>query len=250
MHSLQADDYFTGSVRASLPVHTPCRHRDYQHQQKPHFSSLRLCKRKFGTIPDKEVNIFPMLEAEPGEVTELLKAWSAGDPAALDQLARTVYDELRIVARRYMRNEREGHTLQTTALVNEVYCRLVDVKNVAWQSRAQFFVIAAQMMRRILVDGARARGAHKRGAGGERVNLDDVVVASPERDVITLALDDALLEFAKAAPRQAKVVEMRYFGGLSEEEIAEALGASTRTVERDWQFARAWLTRALNAHKV
>jgi len=190
-----------------------------------------------------------MPETGSAEVTRLLKAWGAGDPAALDQLARTVYDELRIVARRYMRNERQERTLQTTALVNEVYCRLVDVKNVEWESRAQFFSIAAQMMRRILVDDARARGAHKRGAGAERVNLEDVAVVSPERDAITLALDDALVEFAKVAPRQAKVVEMRYFGGLGEEEIAEALGASTRTVERDWQFARAWLMRALGAAK-
>jgi RNA polymerase sigma factor (TIGR02999 family) len=179
------------------------------------------------------------------EVTGLLKAWSGGDQAAMERLADHVYDELRRIARRYMRNERAGNTLQTTALVNEVYLRLVDVKNVDWQQRAQFFAISAQMMRRILVDAARARGSHKRGGGAVRVNVDEALVASPERDSSLLALDEALEAFSKLVPRQAKVVELRYFGGLSEEDTAEVLKISTRTVRRDWDFAKSWLTREL-----
>ena len=158
-----------------------------------------------------------------------------------------VYDELHRMARRHMRNERGGNTLQTTALINEVYLRLVDVKNVDWQHRAQFFAISAQMMRRILVDAARARGSRKRGGGGERVNMDDVALLSPEPEESIVALDAALEEFAKLAPRQAKVVELRYFGGLSEREIAEVMKTSTRTIERDWQFARSWLMRELSS---
>jgi RNA polymerase sigma factor (TIGR02999 family) len=181
------------------------------------------------------------------EVTGLLKAWSGGDQAALERLADQVYDELRRIARRYMRNERAGNTLQTTALVNEVYLRLVDVKNVDWQQRAQFFAIAAQMMRRILVDAARARGSRKRGGGAVKVNVDEALVVSPERDSSLVALDEALEAFTKLAPRQAKVVELRYFGGLSEEETAEVLRISVRTVRRDWDFSKSWLMRELSA---
>jgi RNA polymerase sigma factor (TIGR02999 family) len=180
------------------------------------------------------------------DVTGLLKAWSGGDQAALERLASHLHDELRHIARRYMRNERAGNTLQTTALVNEVYLRLVDVKNVDWRQRAQFFAIAAQMMRRILVDAARARGSHKRGGGVMKVNVDEAPVLSPERDSSLVALDDALEAFSKLAPRQAKVVELRYFGGLSEEETAEVLKISTRTVRRDWDFAKSWLARELS----
>ena len=179
------------------------------------------------------------------EVTGLLKAWSGGDQAALERLADQVYNELRRIARRYMRNERAGNTLQTTALVNEVYLRLVDVKNVDWQQRAQFFAIAAQMMRRILVDAARARGSHKRGGRAIKVNVDEALVASPERDSSLVALDEALEAFSKVAPRQAKVVELRYFSGLSEEEIAEVLKITPRTVRRDRDFAKSWLMREL-----
>ena len=186
-----------------------------------------------------------MATPERPEVTILLKAWSAGDGAALDRLAPVIYDELRRIARRYMRNERAGNTLQTTALVNEVYLRLVDVKNVDWQHRAQFFAISAKMMRRILVDAARARGCGKRGGGAERVNVDEVAVMSPEPEASLVAVDEALDELAKIAPRKAKMVELRYFGGLSQEEIAEVMQTSTRTVERDWQFAKAWLMREL-----
>ncbi len=180
------------------------------------------------------------------EITNLLKAWSAGDAAALDRLSVQVYDELRRMAHRHMKGERRDNTLQTTALVHEVYLRLVDVTKVEWQQRAQFFAIAAQMMRRILVDAARARASKKRGDGAVRVNFDETAIISPERDRSIVALDDALAAFAQAAPRQARVVELRYFGGLQEEEIVEVLKISPRTVRRDWDFARAWLTRELS----
>jgi RNA polymerase sigma factor (TIGR02999 family) len=183
---------------------------------------------------------------ESAEVTGLLKAWSTGDPAALERLASVVYQELRRMARRYMKNERPGNTLQTTALVNEVYLRLVDVKNVGWQHRAQFFAISAQMMRRVLVDAARARGSRKRGGGAVKVNIDETAVMTPEPDASIMALDEALEAFSRVAPRQAKVVELRYFGGLSEEEIVEVLKISPRTVRRDWDFAKAWLMRELS----
>jgi RNA polymerase sigma factor (TIGR02999 family) len=181
------------------------------------------------------------------EITRLLKAWGAGDQGALDQLSKHVYGELRLLARRHMRNERQGNTLQTTALVHEVYLRLVDVTEVEWQQRAQFFAMAAQMMRRILVDSARARASHKRGAGAVHVNFDETAVVSPEPDRSMVALDDALAAFEQIAPRQAKVVELRYFGGLNEEEIVEVLKISPRTVRRDWEFARVWLAREIHA---
>ncbi|MGA2774348.1 MAG: sigma-70 family RNA polymerase sigma factor, partial [Bryobacteraceae bacterium] len=183
--------------------------------------------------------------AKSAEVTGLLKAWSSGDQAALDRLTSLVYGELHRLARRYMRNERPGDTLQTTALVNEAYLRLVDVKNVDWQHRAQFFAISAQIMRNILVDAARARGAHKRGGEVVKVNVDDAPLLSSEPDAFILALDDALTAFSRIAPRQARVVELRYFGGMSEEETAEVLKSSPRTVRRDWQFAKAWLQHEL-----
>ena len=179
---------------------------------------------KSGHERDKFLVGVSVAQPQSTEVTGLLKAWSDGDPAALDRLAAKVYRELHGMARRYMKNERAGNTLQTTALVNEVYLRLVDVKSVEWKQRAQFFAIAAQMMRRILVDAARARGAHKRGGGAIKVNVDDVPVLSPERDSSLVALDEALEAFSKLAPRQAKVVE---------------------PVRRDWDFAKSWLMREL-----
>ncbi len=185
------------------------------------------------------------MQTRSGEITGLLKAWGGGDQAALERLVDEVYNELRRIARRYMRNERAGNTLQTTAVVNEAYLRLVDVKNIDWQQRAQFFAIAAQMMRRILVDAARARGSQKRGAGAVKVNVDEALVVSPERDSSLVALDEALEAFSKLAPRQAKVVEIRYFGGLGEKETAEVLKISPRTVRRDWDFAKSWLMREL-----
>jgi len=181
-----------------------------------------------------------------GEITNLLKAWSSGEPAALQRLAEQVYPELRLMARRYMKNERAGHTLQATALVHEVYLRLVDVTKVEWQERAQFFAMAAEMMRRILVSAARARGSQKRGGGRPNVNIDETAVLSPRPDRSILAVDEALTAFSRVAPRQAKVVELRYFGSLTEEEIVAVLDISSRTVRRDWDLARAWLLQELN----
>ena len=184
--------------------------------------------------------------SEPSaEITGLLKAWSGGDEVALARLAERVYPELRHMARRYMKNERRADTLQTTALVHEVYLRLIDVTKVEWRERAQFFAMAAQMMRRILVDAARARGAQKRGADAVKVNLDETSLLSTEPDRSVLALDEVLNAFSQVAPRQARVVELRYFGGLTEEEIVAVLNVSSRTVRRDWDFAKAWLLREL-----
>ena len=179
------------------------------------------------------------------EITVLLKAWSGGDEGALLQLTEQVYSELLLMARRHMKNEAEGNSLQATALVHEVYLRLVDVTSVDWQARGQFFAMAAQMMRRILVDAARRRGSRRRGGVPEKVNLDESAFLSPAPDRSILALDETLTAFAKVAPRQARVVELRFFGGLTEEEIVAALQVSARTVRRDWDFARAWLLREL-----
>jgi RNA polymerase sigma factor (TIGR02999 family) len=189
------------------------------------------------------------MNAPSAEITTLLKAWSGGDPAALERLAEQVYPELRLMARRYMKNERLGNTLQATALVHEVYLRLVDVTKVEWRERAQFFAMAAQMMRRILVNAAHARAAQKRGGRTPKLNIDDTAVLSPAPDRSILALDEALTVFSRLAPRQAKVVELRYFGGLTEEEIVAALNISLRTVRRDWDFAKAWLSQELKPVK-
>jgi len=178
-----------------------------------------------------------------------LKAWGKGDEAALVRLTEHVYPELRLMARRYMKDEAQGNSLQATALVHEVYLRMVDVTNVEWQARAQFFAIAAQMMRRILVDAARARGSRRREGIPVKVNLDESVVLSSASDRSILALDEALTAFSQVAPRQAKVVELRYFGGLTEEEIVDALKISQRTVRRDWDLARAWLLRELSHNR-
>ena len=172
--------------------------------------------------------------ASSAEITGLLKAWSSGDEAAFARLVEQVYPELRLMARRYMKNQSQGNTLQATALVHEVYLRLVDVTKVEWRQRAQFFAMAAQIMRRILVDTARARGAQKRGGSAQKVNLDETALLSSAADPSILALDEALTAFSEVAPRQAKVVELRYFGGLTEEEIVAALKISPRTVRRDW----------------
>jgi RNA polymerase sigma factor (TIGR02999 family) len=195
----------------------------------------------FGLSPGR-TKVRPKAE----HVTQLLQAWNAGDPGALERLTDCVYQELRLIARRYLRDERACPTLQTTALVNEAYLRLVDARNIQWMHRAQFFAIAAQMMRRILVDAARARGSQKRGGDVVRINVDDGPVLSSERDISLAALDEALQAFAKLAPRQAQVVELRYFGGLSEEETAEVLQVSARTVRRDWDLAKSWLMRELS----
>ena len=189
------------------------------------------------------------IDARTLEITYLLKAWGSGDEAALAQLTEHVYPELRRMALRYIKNEEQGNTLQVTALVHEVYLRLVDVTNVEWQARAQFFAIAAQMMRRILVDAARSRGSRRRGGIPPKVSLDNSAVVSPAPDVSVLALDEALTAFSQVAPRQAKVVELRYFGGLTEKEIVAALKISPRTVRRDWDLAKAWLMRELR-HRI
>ena len=184
------------------------------------------------------------------EITTLLKAWSSGDEAALGPLAERVYPELRLMARRYMKTSGPENTLQATALVHEVYLRLVDVAQVELRERAQFFAMAAQIMRRILVDAARARGALKRGGNALKVNLDEMALLSSAPQPSILALDEALTAFSLVAPRQAKVVELRYFGGLTEEEIVEALKISPRTVRRDWDLAKGWLLRELGHKKV
>jgi RNA polymerase sigma factor (TIGR02999 family) len=178
-------------------------------------------------------------------ISQLLEAWAGQDPAARDALVLIVYDELHRLAHHYMRNERPGHTLQTTALVNEAYLRLVDVDRMQWRDRAHFFAIAATMMRRILVDHARAHARDKRGGDVVMTTLDEDVVA-PSRDVDVIALDDALERLGRIDERQARLVELRYFAGLTIEDAAEALGVSSGTLKRDWAIAKAWLYRELH----
>ena len=180
------------------------------------------------------------------DVTGLLVAWGNGDESVLEELMPIVHGELRRLARRLMRGERGNHTLQTTALVNEAYLRLVDLNRVRWQDRAHFFAMSARLMRRILVDHARSRNYQKRGGALRRVSLDEALVVSGERGTDLVALDDALAELAAVDPRKSQVVELRFFGGLSIEEAAEALQVSGETVLRDWRFARAWLRRELS----
>ena len=181
----------------------------------------------------------------PQEMTELLAAWSEGDRHALDQLLPLVEEELHRLAHRYMKREREGHMLQTTALVNEAYLRLIDQREVRWQNRAHFFAIAAEMMRRILIDHARKQAYQKRGGGARHLPLDEAAVLTNERAAELVALDEALKSLAKIDERKARVIELRYFGGLSVEEVAEVLGVHPDTVTREWRRARAWLHREL-----
>jgi RNA polymerase sigma factor (TIGR02999 family) len=181
------------------------------------------------------------------QVTQLLVAWSNGDELALVALTPLVYDELRRLAHSYMRRENSGHTLQSTALVHEAFLRLVD-QRVQWNSRAHFFGIAAQMMRRILVDHAKARFASKRGAGATRIELDENLITPGERSVDLLALDEALERLSKIDSQRGRIVELRFFGGLSNEESALILGISPATVQRQWCGARAWLFHELSAH--
>ena len=187
------------------------------------------------------------MTASPKSVTPLLAAWSKGDQAARDQLMSVVYDELHRLARRHMRRESAGHTLQTSALLNEAFLRLVDQKNVQWRNRAHFYGIAAQMMRRVLVDYARSRRCAKRGAGAPAITLDEGLIVSAERSAEVVALHEALVELAKFDPRQGKVVELRFFGGLGIQETAKVLDVSEGTVMRDWTLAKAWLRRKLSA---
>ncbi len=182
----------------------------------------------------------------PQELSSLLRAWSCGDESALDKLMPIVYDELHRLAHRYMARERVGHnTLQTTALVNEAYLRLIDADQVRWQDRAHFFAVAAKLMRRILVDFARTRGYQKRGGNVHKVTLDEALLVSPDPDQALVKLDDALKALAEFDERKANVVELRYFGGLSVEETAEVLKVSGITVIRDWNMARLWLLKEL-----
>lgn len=185
----------------------------------------------------------PVPSSQP--VTELLRAWSDGDGAALEQLLPLVEAELRRLARAYMGRERRGHTLQTTALVNEAFIRLVDAKSVRWQDRAHFLGISARLMRRVLVDHARSRGYQKRGGGGQRVSLSEAGDVSAQPPVDLLALDRALEGLEVADTRKAKVVELRFFGGLTVEETADVLHVSTDTIKRDWRMAKLWLLREL-----
>ena len=199
-----------------------------------------------------------MTKASPQRITQLLVDWSRGDEAALDELMPLVYQELRRQARHYLRNERAGHTLQTTDLVHEAYLRLADHRNVQWRERAHFFAIAAKIMRRILVERARSRGRVKRGGNAQRVLLEDGVVSletvpsgrqgdSQGSLLDMLALDHAMQKLEAMNSRKTKVVEMRFFAGMDNKEIAEVLGVATNTVIRDWNFAEAWLRRELAA---
>jgi RNA polymerase sigma factor, TIGR02999 family len=178
-------------------------------------------------------------------ITRLLVDWRGGDQAALEQLIPLVHDELRRLARRHMARERVGHTLQATALVNEAFVRLIDVQQVKWQDRAHFFAMSSRLMRRILVDFARSKGYQKRGGGAQKVSFDEALVVTTEPGQDLVALDDALNALAAFDGRKAQVVEMRFFGGLSVEETAEALKVSVDTVMRDWKLAKAWLLREL-----
>lgn len=181
----------------------------------------------------------------PPTVTILLRAWSDGDEAALEQLVPLVEAELHRIARGYMRRERQGHTLQATALVNEVFLRLTDAQDVRWQDRAHFLCIAARLMRRVLVDYARSRGYRKRGGGAHKVTLDETLLLTPGPAVDVVDLDRALDVFAGIDARKSRVVELRFFGGLSVEETAEVLHVSTDTIKRDWRVAKLWLLREL-----
>jgi RNA polymerase sigma-70 factor, ECF subfamily len=183
------------------------------------------------------------------QVTKLLHAWRRGEPAALDELVPLIHQELRRLARRYMFGERAGHTLQTTALVNEAYLRLVNSQQVKWQNRTHFFAISARLMRRILVDSARAHRSKKRGAGISNATLNEGLIKPQEKGADLLALDDALTSLAEADPRKSHVVELRFFGGLSVEETAEVLQVSADTVLRDWKLAKAWLRREIGKGK-
>jgi RNA polymerase sigma factor (TIGR02999 family) len=188
------------------------------------------------------------ISSSPHQVTALLLAWGKGDEAALNQLIPVVHNELRRMARRCMAAERRGHSLQATALVNEAYLRLIDVQHVAWKDRAHFLAMSARLMRRVLVDIARSKQYQKRGGGFIRVTLDDAMAVTHQPDQDFVALDDALKALARVDERKARVIELRFFGGLSVEETASVLEVSVDTVMRDWKLAKAWLQRELQNH--
>ncbi|HKX83969.1 MAG TPA: sigma-70 family RNA polymerase sigma factor [Pyrinomonadaceae bacterium] len=179
------------------------------------------------------------------QITKLLLAWREGEPAALDRLMPIVYDELKRLASAYMRRQKPGHSLQTVDLVNEAYMRLIDSSRVNWQDRNHFYAIASQIMRRLLVDSARKRNSQKRGGGRAQITLDDNLEVAGGAGTDIVALDEAMKRLAALNPRQSRIIELRYFGGLTEEETAEVLGLSSRTIRRDWTVARAWLFREL-----
>ncbi len=181
----------------------------------------------------------------PQEITELLRAWGSGDDVALEKLTALVYERLHRIAQSYLRRERAGHSLQPTDLIHEVYLKLVDLNQVEWKDRAHFFALSARLMRRILVDFARSRPRKLGVRTGERVEFEETLAVPVEREAIFIAIDDALKAMEKIYPRQSQVVELRYYGGLTIEEIAEALKISPETVNRDWKFARAWLKQEL-----
>ena len=186
-----------------------------------------------------------MTRPAPEEVSQLLHDWSNGDQAALAKVMPVVYQELHRMAHHYMRRERAGHTLQTTALVNEAYLRLADYKKMRWQSRAHFFAVAAQVMRRILVEQARSKKVAKRGGGAQQISLDETALVSAGRSAEVIAVDEALTDLESWDPRKGRIVELRFFGGLSIEETAEVLKISPTTVQREWRSAKAWLHRAI-----
>lgn len=186
---------------------------------------------------------------EQDQVTQLLLDWSKGDGEAFDELVPLVHDELRRLARRYMRRERAGHTLQTTALVNEAYLRLVNQGQVEWQNRAHFFAIAARVMRRILVDYARTRGYSKRGGNAVHVSFDEAAIVSPDARAEIVAIDQALSDLAAVDPRKSRIVELKFFGGLNIEETAEVMSISPTTVQREWRSAKAWLYYAISGKR-
>jgi RNA polymerase sigma factor (TIGR02999 family) len=195
--------------------------------------------------PDTSTEAFDLDRQRKGEITVLLRRWGDGEQEAMEALMPLIYGELRTIARRYLRREREGHTLETSALVHEAYFRLVDQERVHWGGRSHFYAIAAQSMRRILVDHARRHRYQKRGGGTLPVPLDEAFHLGDQRPVDLVALDDALQELASEDPTKAQLVELRFFGGLSHPEIAEVMEVSLSTVERSWRLARAWLFRAL-----
>jgi len=186
-----------------------------------------------------------MIPASEHDITDMLLDWGKGDKAALDRVMPLIYNELRRLAHRQMRRERAGDTMQTTSLINEAYLRLIDYERVQPQDRSHFFAIAAQAMRRILIERARSRRTAKRGSGGQKVSLDDAADLVDDRAANLVALDDALTSLATIDPRKAQIVELKYFGGMTIDETAKALGVSTPTVERDWQMAKIWLRREI-----
>jgi RNA polymerase sigma factor (TIGR02999 family) len=185
------------------------------------------------------------MQPESEQITQLLQSWSQGDPGAIEKLVPLVYDELHRLAQRYMADERPGHTLQTTALVNEAYLRLVDSSHATWEGRSHFFGVCAQMMRRILVDWARSRQALKRGGDVSSLDLDEALAAATQPGTDLVAIDDALQALTAIDPRKGQVVELRFFGGLSVKETADLLKVSPETVQRDWKLAKSWLRREL-----